>query len=155
MVTQIFWIANNLLIEKTTANRHSDIFLRILHDICKIKLTFRYLSYIYISYQMYKSWSCVTFYHSWWNRFPQANDNRISTSSKWFNMEVYTRSSWFYFELIFLNFPDFYEKSPCKKEKVGKNCFDEQEKSLTYLKMLRKKHKNFKATLAVLGHSEI
>ena len=30
--------------------------------------------------------------------------------------------------LIFLNFPDFYEKSPCKKKKVRKNCFDQQEK---------------------------
>ena len=66
----------SLLIEKTAAKRHSDIFLRIIHNICKIKLTRRYFSNIYISYQMYKSWSCVTFYHSW-NKFPQPNDNRI------------------------------------------------------------------------------
>ena len=35
----------NLLIEKTAANKHSDIFLRILHNICKIKLILRYFSY--------------------------------------------------------------------------------------------------------------
>ena len=29
----------------------------------------------------------------------------------------------------FLNFLDVYEKNPCKKKKVGKNRFDEQEKS--------------------------
>ena len=37
-----------------------DIFLRILHNICQIKLTLRYFSYIYISFQMDKSWSCVS-----------------------------------------------------------------------------------------------
>ena len=29
----------------------------------------------------------------------------------------------------FLNSLDLYEKNPCKKKKVGKNCFGEQEKS--------------------------
>ena len=52
----------------------------------------------------------------------------------------------------FLNFPDFYEKSPCKKKKVRKSCLDEQQKSGTSLKMLWKKHKNLKAILAVLVH---
>ena len=52
----------------------------------------------------------------------------------------------------FLNFPDFYEKSPCKKKKVRESCLEEQQKSGTYLKMLWKKHKNLKAILAVLGH---
>ena len=68
----------NLLIEKTVANNQSDIFLRITHNVCKIKLALRYFSYIYISYQLYKTWSCVTFYHSL-NRFPHVNDNCIST----------------------------------------------------------------------------
>ena len=54
----------------------------------------------------------------------------------------------------FLNFLDFYEKNPCNKKKVGKNCFDKQEKSWTYLKIFQKKHKNFKAIWAVLGHSK-
>ena len=58
----------------------------------------------------------------------------------------------FILKWLFLNFPDFYEKSPCKKKKACKNCFDEPEKSRTYLKILRKKHKNFKAILAALGH---
>ena len=54
--------------------------------------------YIDISYQLYKTWNCVTFYHSL-NRFAQANDNCISTSQKWFNIEVNTRSTWFHLEL--------------------------------------------------------
>ena len=45
-------------------------------------------------------------------------------------------------------------KNPCKKEKVRKNCFGEQEKSWTYLKMFWKKHKNLKAIWALLGHSK-
>ena len=68
------------LIEKTAANKHSDIFLRIIHNKCKIKLKLIYFSYI------------LPFYHSL-NRFPQANDNRIYTSWKWFNTDVYTRST--------------------------------------------------------------
>ena len=87
-----------MLTEKTTSNRHPDIFLGINHDICKIKLTLRYFSYIYISYQMYKTRSCWTFYHSL-NRLPQGSDNRVSTSWKWFNMEVYARFTWFHFKL--------------------------------------------------------
>ena len=51
----------NLLIEKTVANKQSDVFLRITHNICRIMLTLRYISYIYISYQMCKTWSCVPF----------------------------------------------------------------------------------------------
>ena len=50
--------------------------------ICNNKLTPRYFhifTFVYISYQMYEMWSCVTFYHSL-NRFPQPNDNCISTS---------------------------------------------------------------------------
>ena len=46
------------------------------------------------------------------------------------------------------------KKNPCKKKKVRKNCFDKQEKSRAYLKILQKKHKTAKAILAVLGHSE-
>ena len=37
-------------------------------------LKLRYFSYIYISYQMYITWSCVAFFHSL-NRFPNVNDN--------------------------------------------------------------------------------
>ena len=72
-------VAVNLLKEKTTANKHSDIFLRIIHNICEIKLKLRHFSYIYIAYQIYMTWSCVTFCQSF-SKFPQANDNRISTS---------------------------------------------------------------------------
>ena len=40
----------NFLIEETAENKHSGIFLRIIHNISKIKLIFsRYFSYIYIS----------------------------------------------------------------------------------------------------------
>ena len=52
------------------------------------------------------------------------------------------------------NISEFLWKNPCKKKKVRKNCFDEQEKSWTYLKMFRKKHKNLKTIWAVLGHSK-
>ena len=52
------------------------------------------------------------------------------------------------------NISEFLWKNPCKKKKVRKNCFDEQEKSWTYLKMFRKKHKSLKAIWAVLGHSK-
>ena len=102
---------------------------------------------------MYKTWSRVTLYHSW-NRFPQANDNRISTSWKRFYIEVYTYLHGFILHRNFLNFLDFYEKNLCKQKKVRKNCFNEQEKSITYLKMLLKKHKNFKVILAVLVRSK-
>ena len=65
----------NLLLGKTIANKNSDIFLRIIHNICKIKLTPSYFSYIkifaYISYQMHELWSFAMFYHLL-NRFPQA-----------------------------------------------------------------------------------
>ena len=41
---------------RCNANKHSDIILRIIHNIRKIKLTLRYYSYIYIPYQVYKTW---------------------------------------------------------------------------------------------------
>ena len=72
-----------LLIEKTAANKHSGIFLRIIHNICKVKLTLWCFSYIYISYQMYKTRSLSL------NRLSQGNDNRISTSWKSFNIDLY------------------------------------------------------------------
>ena len=82
----------NLLTEKTAANKQSDIFLRITHNICKITLTLRCLSYICICYQMYKTWSSVTCYHSL-NRFPQPNDNCISTytaNSKFSRRQIFS-----------------------------------------------------------------
>ena len=109
----------NLLIEKTAANKHSDIFLIIIHDICKIVNTIRCFSYIYIPYQIYKKWSCWTFYHSL-NRFPQGNDNRVSTFWKWFIIEVYTRSTLFYLNWLFLNFLDFYEKTLVERKRFAK-----------------------------------
>ena len=112
----------NLLTEKSAANKYSDIFLRIDHNICKIKVTLSYFSYINISYQMYKTWSCWTFHHSL-NRFPQGNDDRVSTSWKWFNMEVYTRFTWFHFTLDLSYFSGFLRKRPLLKEKGSQNFF--------------------------------
>ena len=43
----------NLLIK--AANKHSDIFLRIIHNICKVTLALTYFSSIYISYKIYKT----------------------------------------------------------------------------------------------------
>ena len=41
------------------------------------------------------------------NRFPKANDHRISTSENIFNIEVYSRSTWFHFELNLSKFSEF------------------------------------------------
>ena len=132
-------LRNNLL---TAANKYSDIFLRIIHIICKIQSTLRYFSYIYISYQMYRTRNCRTFYHSL-NRFPQGNDNLVSASLKWFNMEVYTRYTLFrILNCTFLTFPDCYEKNHCKLKEVRKKiCWKN-------LKMFRKKTKNFQSHLS-------
>ena len=135
----------NLLIGKTTTNKHSDIFLRIIHTIYKIKLKLRYFSYIYISYQMYITWSCVAFYHLL-NTFPQANDSRINTFWKWFRIrslyKVYTASFWtepFSMFQIFM-------KNPCKTKRFAKVVLTNKENpEYTY--------KYFKALWAVLGHS--
>ena len=54
----------------------------------------------------------------------------------------------------FLNFWIFVKKDPCKKNKIRKNCFDEQEKFWTYLKMFRRKRKKFKAIWVVLALSK-
>ena len=35
------------------ANKHFDILLRIIHSTCRIKLKLSYVTYIYISYQIY------------------------------------------------------------------------------------------------------
>ena len=62
----------NLLIKKRAANKHSDIFLRIIHNICKIKLTLDTFctSLIFIfPIQCIKCISCVPFYPSL-NKFP-------------------------------------------------------------------------------------
>ena len=91
----------NLLIKNTATNKHSNIFLRIIHNICKITLTLRYFIAIYISYQMYKTWSCVTFYHS----FPQANDNRITvlvlSENDLISKFIQGLATWFHFEIKF------------------------------------------------------
>ena len=42
-----------------------------------------------------------------------------------FNVEVYSRSTWFHFELNLSKFSGFF---PCKKKKVCINYFGEQEK---------------------------
>ena len=39
---------------------------------------------------------------------------------------------------LFLNFWIFILNYPCKKKKIYKNCFDEQEKFWTYLKKFQK-----------------
>ena len=110
----------NLLIEKTAANKDLNFWLKSIHNICKIKLTLRYFSYIYIPYQMYQTWSCVTFHHSL-NRFPEANVSRISISWKWVNAEVYTRSIWFHFELNLSSFSGFlWKKSLVKRKMLAK-----------------------------------
>ena len=113
-----------------------------------------HFSYIYISYQMYVTWSVeLCNIVPLLNRVSQANNHCISTSWKWFNIEIYSRSTWFYFELN-LNFLNFYEKSPCKEKKVSINYFEEQEKPWIFSKIFQKKNKNFKAIWADLEYSK-
>ena len=70
-------VANEFVDRKDSRKQKFGHFFRVIHNICKIKLTPSSFSYIYyISYQM---WSCATFYHLL-NRFPQPNDNCISPS---------------------------------------------------------------------------
>ena len=54
----------------------------------------------------------------------------------------------------FLLFWILEKKKPLQKEKGSQKLFGKQEKSWKNLKVLRKKHKNFKAIWAVLGHSK-
>ena len=54
----------------------------------------------------------------------------------------------------FLLFWIFEKKKPLQKEEGSQKLFGKQEKSWKNLKVLRKKHKNFKAIWAVLGHSK-
>ena len=47
-------VVHEFVNKKIAANKQSDIFLRIIHNIYKIKLKLWYFLYIYISYQMYR-----------------------------------------------------------------------------------------------------
>ena len=94
----------NLLIKKTH------------HNICKITLTLRYFSSVYIPYQMYKIRSCVTFYHS----FPQGNGNRISTPENDLIWKVIQGLYGFILNWTFLNFLDFYKKTLLKIKRFTK-----------------------------------
>ena len=150
LVHIIFWITLiqlvlriNLLTEKTAANKHSDIFSELFIIYIRWSKQLRYFSYNNISYQMYKTRSCWTFYHSL-KRFLQGNDSRVSTSWKWFNIEVYTRSTWFHFELDLSQFSGFLLKKTLVKKNDRKNYLDKQEKFWKFFKILRKKHKNSK-----------
>ena len=71
-----------------------------------------------------------------------------------FNIEVYSKSTWFHFELNLPSFPDFSEKEPCKKKKKCINYFDEQEKAWIFFKFFEKKNKNFKFICTVLDYSK-
>ena len=59
-----------------------------------------------------------------------------------FNIEVYSRSTWFHLE-------------SCKKKKVCINYFDEQKNpECIFYKIFQKKTKTFKAICAVLNYSK-
>ena len=135
-----------MLIWNTAANKRLNIFLRITHDICKVKLSFRYFSYIYIfciSYQMYELWSCVTFYYLL-NGLLQSDGHCISTSWKWFNIEVYTRYTWFHFELNLYNVSEISWKSTLVKDL--QKIFWQTRKTLNIFKNVPKKCKDFKTS---------
>ena len=67
------------------------------------------------------------------------------------NIEVYSRSTWFHFELDLSKFSGFLWKSHCKKKKIYINYFDEKEKPWIFFKISQKKNKNFKG-ISVLDH---
>ena len=71
-----------------------------------------------------------------------------------FNIEVYSRSTWFHFELNLSKFSGFLWKNPCKKKKVCINYFDEQEKPWIFFKIFQKKKQNSKAICALLDYSK-
>ena len=99
---------------------------------------------------MYELWSCVTFYHLL-NRFPQLNGNCISTSQKWFNVEVYRRYTWFHFQWTFLNFWIFIKKYLVKRQDSQK-LFWRTRKILNMFKKVPEKRKSSKAIWVVLAH---
>ena len=55
----------------------------------------------------------------------------------------------------FLNFLGFYEKKPLQKGKGSQKLLRQTKKPWTYLKMLWKRNKNFKAIWVVLGHLKL
>ena len=71
-----------------------------------------------------------------------------------FNIEVYSRSTWFHFELNLSKFSGFLWKKTCKKKKGCINYFDEQEKPWIFFKIFQKKNKKFKAVCAILDYSK-
>ena len=90
-------------------------------------------------------WSCATFYHLL-NRFPQPNDNCISTPENGFYIKVYKRYTWFHFELNFhTKFLDFREKMLFQKEQDSRKLFQRTKKILNIFKNVPEKRKNFKA----------
>ena len=71
-----------------------------------------------------------------------------------FNIEVYSRSTWFHFEPNLFKFSIFSWKDPCKKIKVRIIFFDEQEKPWIFFKIFKKNNKNFKVICTVLDYSK-
>ena len=83
------------------------------------------------------------------NRFPEANDHSISIPENIFNIKVFSRSTWLYFELNLSKFSGFLWKNPCRKLFRINYC-GEQKNTKYFSKYSRKKNKNFKAIYAVL-----
>ena len=64
-----------------------------------------------------------------------------------FNIEVYSRSTWFHFELNLSKFSGFLWKKTCKKKKGCINYFDEQEKPWIFFKIFQKKKQKIQSRL--------
>ena len=136
----------NLLIEKTAANKNTQRFFWELF-IIYVRLSWHLVFFIKISYQMYITWSCVTSYHS----FNRANGNCISASWKWFDIEVYTRSTWFRFEF---NLFWIFMKKPLWKEKDSQQLFWRTVKTRNTKIFRIRNIPDFKAIWTVLGRSK-
>ena len=73
----------------------------------------------------------------------ELNDNRISTSWKWFNVGVHTSTTWFHFEMNISSFPGFlWKKNPVKR--FTKIVLTNQKNTEQILKWSRKNSKTLK-----------
>ena len=71
-----------------------------------------------------------------------------------FNIEVYSRSTWFQFELNLSKFFGFLWRNPSKHKKVRINYFDKQEKLWIFLKIFQTKNQIFRDICAILDYSK-
>ena len=101
----------------------------------------RYFSYIYILYQMYVTWSCVTFYH-YQIDFQKEMTTVLVLPESILNMKVDSRSAQFHFELNLSKFSGFLrQKTRVKRKRLGQIILTNKKNPEYFLKYSRKKTK--------------